>query len=390
MKSILVILLIFIGFVACDSNRNGKGDLDLESKKELLAEKRAALAELEGEVKQLIDDIADEDPSLQEVARLVNVQELKQQAFERFITVQGAVTADDVVNVVSEVPGRILSVKVKEGDPVQAGQLIATLDLEGINKQIAEINSSLSLAKDVYERQNRLWAQKIGSEVQYLQAKNNVERLEKTLETMEYQKTKSKVFAPISGVVDAEGLKSGELASPGVPIIRILNTSKLKIVIDLPERYLIIAKKGQNVSLSFPSLNLEMTGYISMLGRSIDAANRTLKVEITPRGNTKLLKPNLLAEVKLREVAKNNVLVVPVQFVLQDVSSQDFVYLAILSPSGAFRVSKQYVSTGEAYEGQIVIESGINAGDKLITKGARNVSEGELIQIEETTTTVNE
>ena len=137
--------------------------------------------------------------------------------------------SDDYVNATSEVAGRILNLNVQEGQFVSKGQIIAKLDLEQVNKQIAELETSLDLANDVYDRQKRLWDQNIGSEMQYLQAKNNKERLEKSLETIKFQLTKGSVYAPISGTVEKVIVKSGEVTAPGAPIIQILNTNQVKV-----------------------------------------------------------------------------------------------------------------------------------------------------------------
>jgi RND family efflux transporter MFP subunit len=347
---------------------------ELESKKE-------ALSILQSEIVALTEQIAQLDPSLREKARLVSTMTIQPQVFERYVNVQGIVFADKMVNVTSEVPGRVISVNYEEGDYVRKGQLVATLDLESLEKQRAEIITSLQLATDIYERQSRLWAQNIGSEIQYLQAKNNKERLEKSLETIDYNLTKSKIYSPLSGTVDREFVKSGEIASPGMPIISILNTSDIKVTADIPERYLSLLKRGQTVELEFPAIKESRSGTITLLGRSIDPANRTLKVDIEIQGRSELMKPNLLVEVRFQELSIPDVLVVPVEYVLQEVDGKEFVYIAE-TVNGELRAKKIYVFTGEASEGMIAIEEGLTEENEMITKGARNVSNGELIRIQ--------
>lgn len=376
-------LIVLLAFGSCQSNEGGMDSTNIADKQAILLEKEASLRTLQDEILALRSEIIAESPDLQEKAKLVDTIGIKSGEFVRHIEIQGSVVADEKVHVVSEVPGRIISLTAKEGDYVKKGQLIAAIDMESVNKQIDEIKKSLELATDVYERQARLWEQNIGSEVQYLQAKNNKERLQKTLETSEFQLTKAKIFSPISGTVDMENLKLGEVASPGMPILTILNVSNVKVNTDLPERYLRIVRSGQYVDMTFPSIQMNMKGRVTQLGRTIDPSNRTLEVEITPSNYSPLLKPNLLAEIKIEEIRLKDVITIPVEFVLQEVDATEFVFIAE-GDGSEIRAKKRYITTGEASNGSIVVLSGLNIGDRLITRGTRNVSDNELIEFFQT------
>jgi len=233
----------------------------------------------------------------------------------------------------------------------------------------------------MYNRQKRLWDQNIGSEVQFLQAQNNKERLEKSLETLDFQLTKSTITAPISGTVDREILKAGEIASPGIPILTILNTRNIKIETDLPERFLTKLDRGDIVSINFPSIEQEMNGRVSMLGRTIDPANRTLKVDIKPAEYNKLLKPNLLAEIQVEELSIEGVVVIPSVYLLQQVDGKEYLY-TVTEENNEYRAQKRYVTTSESSGDGIIITDGLNSGEIIISTGARNVSEGDLITFE--------
>jgi len=376
-----LLLPILIVFLISSCGQKEEAPKDIEGLKTVLTTKKSELAALQNEIKEITQQLTELDPSLQEKAKLVDTVHLSQGVFDRYIDLQGTVISDDMANVVSEVPGRITRLQVKEGDYVKKGQLIATLDLESLDKQIAEVETSLTLAKDVFERQERLWNQKIGSEVQYLQAKNKVEQLEKSLETIQFQQTKANVYAPISGYVDMEYMKQGEVASPGMPIIQILNTSNVKITTDLPEQYLRIVKKGAIVNLEFPSIDLSTTGRISLLGRSIDPTNRTLKVEIIPTKRTSLLKPNLLAQIKLKELTAAEVITIPLTAIMQEVDGTQYVYVAKEQEGDKWRASKTYIKTGEATDNDIIVEEGLTITDILVTRGSRNLSNQELINL---------
>lgn len=379
MKKLIPALLLFLFLGSCQQT---------DKKPETLEEFSAKLAELKQErsmlnkqIDQLTDKVAELDPSLQEKAKLVETNQVETSDFVRYIDIQGSVKADDPVNAVSDMGGRITDLKVKEGEYVKKGTIIAQIDVETIEKQISELETSLELAQDMYNRQERLWAQKIGSEVQYLQAKNNVERLEKSMETLKLQESKAFVYAPISGAVDLVMMKQGEVAAPGLPIVQILNTSKLKVTTDLPETYLKMVKQGMKVDLEFPSIEYITTGTISQLGRKIDPTNRTLELDITPRKSSSLLRPNLLAEIKIKEYQSKDVVTMPLEYILQEVDGTEFVYIAQQDTEGTLRAKKRYVTIGEAADGKVVITEGLTEGEVVIFKGSRNVSDGELLEI---------
>ncbi len=379
MKKISFIIISIVLLTACQNSE--EWPKDLEGLKSLLTEKKKEVSALQKDIQSITEKITVMDPSLREKSKLVDTTKVQITDFERYITLQGVVEANKIVQVSSEVPGRIMRLKVREGDRVKRGQLLAVLDLELLNKQIAEIETRLSLARDIYNRQKRLWDQNIGSEVQYLQAKNNVDQLETNLETLRYQQTKANIYAPISGVIDMELIKQGEIVNTGMPIVQILNTSDLKVSTDLPERYLTIARKGAKVALDFPAIDLVMDGKITLLGRSINAANRTLKVEIKPLQKSRFLKPNLLTQIRIQELKKEGVIVIPLANVLQEIDGTEYVYLAVLQEDHSWRSQKRYITTGDADDDRIVVLSGLDTSDILITTGARTLSNQELIKI---------
>ena len=293
---------------------------------------------------------------------------------------QGNVESDDVVNASSEVGGRLTQMNVKEGQYVKRGQKIAEVDLENLQKNIAEVEKSLELAVDVYERQARLWDQKIGSEIQYLQAKNNKERLEKSLETLNFQLTKGHVYAPISGAIDMVFLKSGEMAGPGAPIVQILNTSQLKIVADVPEDLLAAIKRGDWVDVYLPAIDQERKAKVTLIGRRIDPSNRTFEIEMNISDRSRLIKPNLLAEVRINSFTQKDAIVVPLDLVQQEVGGKDFIMVKG-TKDGDLVAEKIYITTGESFDGEIVISSGLTEAHEIIVDGARTLANNELIEI---------
>jgi membrane fusion protein (multidrug efflux system) len=310
---------------------------------------------------------------------LVSTIPVAKKDFQHFVDIQGTVQSDDYVNVTSEVPGRILQMNWKEGQYVRKGQLVASLDMEQVDKQIAELNKSLELAQDVYERQKRLWDQDIGSEMQFLQAKNSKERLEKSLETVKFQMTKAKVYAPISGVVEMVNLKSGEVAAPGVPIVQILNTNKVKVVAAVPENYLQAVKKGEEVVIRFPALNMEKKARISRIGTTINPTNRTFEVEVDLVNKKELFKPNLLAQMMINDISIKDAVTIPLVLLQQDVSGKSFVYITEKTKEGN-AAKKVFVETGDSYNDDIVITKGLTGTEVLIGEGSRGIANRELIR----------
>jgi len=389
MKNIVSIITLALLLANCSGSDSAKqAPQDLQGKRTLLKEKRQQLKDLEKEIAQLEEEVLEMSPETDQRDPLVTTMPVERTDFQRYVDIQGTVKAIDLVDATAEVSGRIKRLLVDEGDRVRRGQLIAELDLEQLEKQIAEIETSLELAQTVFERQSRLWEQNIGSEIQYLEAKNNKERLEKNLETVRFQLTKAKIYAPISGVVDDKLIESGELAAPGAPIVQILNTSSYKVILDLPENYLRSVRVGEEVNIIYPALGLEQTARISLIGRTIDEANRTFKVEVKVGNPQGMLKPNMLAVVEVREYAEEDVVVVPLDLIQQEVGGRRFLYVLDRDAENP-RARKVYVKIGESYDGDIIVTEGLQGDETLINRGARGLADNSPVRIEENAKTAD-
>ena len=387
-KIIQALLLSLIVIVAISCKDEGIPE-DLVDKKKFLATKKSELRELQKEIDEVTKQITELEPPLEKAPIPVKTQIIQAKEFKRYTEVEARVMAEDIVSVSSDMGGRIIRLNAKEGQYVNRGDLIAVTDTETIETQVSEIETSLSLAKTVYERQSRLWDQQIGSEIQLLQAKNNVERLEKSMETLQSQIKKKNLYAPISGVVDAEYLSQGEIASPGMPIVSILNTSKLKIVADLQESLLGSVKRGDKVDIYFPALDLNSTNTISLIGRSIDPANRTFKIEINTSSLKGKLKPNLLTLVKINDYSQKNVITIPLNIIKEEVSGQKYIY-KVINKNGKKVAKKIPIEIGESSIDQVIVLSGIEPNDEIITTGGAGVSENIVVDTMQETTESNE
>ncbi len=391
MKQMKKFLLLVIGLsftvMACNpvgGNQDSASlPTDLSGLNQLLEQKKSESKQLVEEIAQIEAKIAELDPQSQEVVRtLVTTEVVTKTTFEHFVTIQGNVESDDLVNASSETGGRIVKLRVKEGQRVSRGSLIAVVDMETLKKQIQEIETSLDLAKIVYTKQSKLWEQEIGSEIQYLQAKNNKERLEKSLETAKSQLKKANIYAPITGVVDMLFLKEGEMAAPGSPIVQILNTRLVKVVAEVPDRFLGKVKRGDRVKILFPAIDREELARVTLIGRTINPANRTFTVEVEIPNREGILKPNLLAEMQFKDEEIPESIVVPLYLVQQEVGGNKYMFVRDKNDQGDI-AKKVLVTTGLSYNDQIIISEGVSEQDELIIEGALGLSDQEPIEIVE-------
>jgi RND family efflux transporter MFP subunit len=281
-----------------------------------------------------------------------------------------------------QLPGRILSMKYEEGDNIRKGALVAVIDVENITTQREELETAAELAQTVFERRKRLWDQNIGSEIQYLEAKNNIDRIQKQLATIDVTANKRNVYAPLSGTVDRVMMRQGENAAPGAPILSILSTNDLDVVADASEDLLTKVKLRQKVKVRVPALNLEFEAPISRIGKTVDPANRTFEVEIDVPGKyLRQLKANLLAEVEVLDFAADNLIVVSQDQIQQEIDGRRFVFLAVDEEEKGVVAQKTYVETGASYNNEAIIESGLKVGDRIITAGSRGLTDGQKVTL---------
>lgn len=382
MKQVITTFIITILILSSCNNSNveTQESLDLAGKKELLKSKKSEFNALKKEIAVLESQIDSIDPINHRKTTVTSLVVSKID-FKRFTEIQGIVESNEIVKVSAEIPGRLLNIYVENGDRVRKGQLIAKVDVEDIQKSLEEVETSYDLAKDLFERQERLWKKNIGSEMQYLSAKNNKERLEKGIASINHQLKKANIYAPSSGVVDNKNIEAGEMVSPGFPLFLIMNTSKMKVTADVPETYLSTVKYGDMISIKIPALNIDTEGKISRIGNKINTANRTFSIEIKLNNHKNVLKPNLLALVLLNDYSEDDAIVIPSELIQHEISGKPFVMLAKKDKEN-FISKKTYIKTGEEYNGQSVIIEGLMVEDLLINKGARSLSDNEFIEFE--------
>ena len=311
---------------------------------------------------------------------VVTAYEVNPAMFSHYFEVFGKVEADKSINLYPLNSGKVERIHVKEGQKVSQGQLLVSLDTDLMESSIKELETAISLAKTVFTKQQRLWIdEQIGSEIQYLQTKNNYDGLVQKLQTLKEQKSMSEVRAPFAGTIDEVFTKEGELAAPQMATIRLVNTSSVYIKADVPESYSNRVKVGTPANVAFTSMDYEVASEVLQVGQFIQEGNRTFSINVSlPEADD--VKPNQMVHVALQDYKNETALSVPSSLVQQDVEGNDFVFA--LNKMGAYsEVSKVFVEAGLTYEGRTEIKSGIEAGAQLVDKGSRSVRTGQRVHV---------
>ncbi len=366
MKKSLAILSAISLLAACSSDSIEAKKADLEKLKQQETEIKEKISALESEIGNT--GIGESDKKIKTVA-LSNI-ELK--PFNSFIEIQGKVDAEENISVGPEMPGTIGKINVKVGDQVSKGQVLAELDSRALQQGLAELKSSIDFSRDLFNKQKNLWDQKIGTEVQFLQAKNQKESLEKKMATLEEQLRMSKLISPINGVVDAIDIKIGQATAPGAPGIRVVNLNNLKVKAEVAESYANRVKKGNSVFVIFPDLNDTLETKINYVAKVISPMTRTFSVEIGLE-EKEIYHPNMIAILKITDYNNPKAIIVPVNLI-QKTEKGDFVFIE----SGK-KAKKAAITIGKIYNGQAEVTSGLKPGDKLISTGFQDLNEGEII-----------
>lgn len=374
MKAYYSIALMTSLLIACSQEKKS----DVQGKRDELADLKKQEAELTTKIKTLEGELAKLEPKKEDEGRVkeVSVAPVATTTFQHFVELQGTIDAKNNVQVSPKSGGVVTAVYVKEGDNVRAGSPIAKVDDELLRESIAEVKTQLSLATTVFDKQAALWKQQIGTEIQYLQAKNNKESLERRLSTLNAQLGQSTVTAPISGVVDQVNVKVGQSAMPGVGLVRVVNLSQLKVVAKVSDTYSGSVRKGDAVMIRFPDLNRELNSKISFVSTTVDPLSRTFTIE-APLPSDNSLKPNMLAQIKINDKTVGNAIVIN-QNLIQSTENGQLVYVAV--NEGGKKVAKaRTVKTGEAYGGKIAVTQGLQAGDQIVTVGYQDLVDGQPI-----------
>ena len=373
MKKLFYLILI-IAIASCNSNNPEAKKNELIKLKERERVIRSRIAVLEKEIKK---DSVQVDS---EKAVSVKIDELNFEEFNHFILINGNVDAEKHVFVSPELNGQVEKIYVSEGEKVKKGALLVSLNTKVINSNIEEVKTGLELARKVFNKQHELWEQNIGSEIEYLNAKNAKESAENRLKTLKTQLEMARIRAPFSGYIEKISGKEGEMASPGMPILEIVNLSEMKIYADVSEKYLANISEGDIAIARFPSLpGIEIEVPVYRTGNVIDRNSRTFTIELKIKNPDNQLKPNLMTTVMLNDFSEDSALVVPSGIIKKDIQGS---YLYVADDTGEYVIAhKAYIHTGLSYKDKTMITGGVGRGDKVIIAGYTEISDGVKINI---------
>lgn len=365
MKNSLIIFVMVALISACGSS----------DKKAELEKLKKQKSDIETKISALEEELAKSDTTKKEKLIDVLAISLSPQTFKTYIEVQGRIDADENVALSSEMPGTVTKINVKIGDEVTKGQVLAETDSRVLYQQIADLQTNLDLAKQVYEKQKNLWEQKVGTEIQFLQSKATKESLENKMATMQEQVRMSKIISPINGTVDGVNIKVGQAVAPGLGAITVINFSNLKIKADVAESYASRVKTGNDVQIFFPDMHDSITAKLHYASRAINNLTRTFGVEVL-LDNSKEYHPNMVAKLKINDYqSATPKIVVPIKFI-QKGTNESFV---LVSENG--KAVKKIITTSREYNGLSEVAEGLKEGDLLITEGYDLINEGDNINV---------
>lgn len=380
----LIIIGIAVMLIACGGGEKSidaiiaTNDLEvINAKKVELINKQHTLLD---EIELLDNAIAELDSSLS----LVMVTTLKAETtlFNHFVEIQGSVQTKENIIIYPEYGGVLTQIFVKEGQLVQKGETLAKIDDGGLNQQLSQMETQLALAKTTFERQERLWKDKIGSEIQFLQAKTNFEAQQKAVNQMKQQVAKTTVSAPFSGVIDDVISDQGQVVSPGMhQLFRLINLSNVYVEAEIPENYIRNIKKNATVNVYFPVLNDTVKSTIRQIANYINPNNRTFKVEVAIPNEQQQIKPNMTAILNITDYINEKALVLPQSVISENAEGEYYVYTINKGDKNTFVAQKKIVTIGKSQHGVSEIIDGITSGEIIINEGAKTVKESEQVLI---------
>jgi membrane fusion protein, multidrug efflux system len=367
MKKAFLLIGFLILIVSCNNSTDKRAQLDkLKKEHDQIS---AEIIKLENEL----------NPEGTAALRMVMIDTLKKGPFSHFIEVQGRIDGNDNIAVSPRSPGVVNKILVKEGDHVTKGQVLAELDAEVVKQQLNDLKSQLDFATDLYNKQKELWDQKIGSEVQYLTAKNTMETLQNKINIVEDQVKMSNITAPIDGTIEEIPIKVGQMAAAGAtPAFRIVNFSKAKAVADVGEAYTAKIKTGDQVNVFLPDLNQELTETVTFSSKYINPTNRTFVVEAAMPSSDNSYRANMIAVLKIKDYYNPMVISIPQDYIQTSMNEGKFVFVTVME-NGKKVARKKFITSGNTYNGLTEILTGLSEGDLIITSGYKDLYDGQVI-----------
>lgn len=385
MKKISILVLTALVLVSCGGDKKSTEAIIESGNLETIRAKRAEIVLQQSAINEELKAIDEAISKLDTVKKLplVTVFKAEKKEFNHFIEIQGDVETKKNVILYPEYSGTLTRVYVKEGQKVTKGQLLASIDDGGLSQQLSQIEVQAALAKTTFERQEKLWNQKIGSEIQYLQAKANYEAQQNAVNQMKAQVAKTTIRAPFSGIVDDVMSEQGSVVSAGMSeVIRIVNLGDMYIEAEVPETYLSSVTEGKKVDIYFPVLGEHVSSNVRQVGNYINPSNRTFKIEVSVPNNKKTIKPNLTAQLKINDYTNTEAILIPQSVLSENANGDQYIYVTYQTENASDFIAKRVIVTTGKTEGDFVeILEGIKNGDTIINEGARSVKDGQFVQI---------
>jgi len=374
MKKIIILAITSVVLFSCGGNDASTSvDQLIEAKNFTELKKKREL--LQSDLTKIDAALAAANSKADEA--LVEVLKLKDTTFSHYLEIQGNVDTNQNILIQPEMPGTLISLNVKAGQSVQTGQILGKVDDGGMSQQLASVQTQYELAKTTFERQKRLWDQKIGSEIQYLQAQTQMISLSKSVNQMKAQIAKTLIKAPFNGVVDEVFVERGQVVSASPQgLMRIVNLSQMYVSTAIPEAYVGKVKVGTSVQAAITSIGKEYSGRIRQVAKTINPANRSFGIEVSVPNPEGLLRPNQVAKLKIVDYTKASAIVVPTNIIQQDANGNKFIYVVTEAKSNEGVAKKVMVKTGQNANSVTEIVSGLNKGDIIVTEGANALAEG--------------
>jgi membrane fusion protein (multidrug efflux system) len=385
MKNIFLLLTLAILTISCGGDSKSITatieNKDLKKIREKRNELITEQATIAGKLK-IIDAAISKLDTIKKYP-LVTAFQVKTINFNHFLELQGSVATKQNLILYPEFSGLLTKVYVKEGQKVSKGQLLATIDDGGLSEQVAQMEVQLSLAKTTFERQKRLWEQKIGSEIEFLQAKATYEGQENAVNQMKSQLAKTSVRAPFSGIIDDIITEQGTVVGAGASqLLRIVNLDNMYIEAEVPEVYLSRIVPGKTVEVYFPVLGETLNTKVDQVSNFINPSNRTFKITILIKNKEKLIKPNLTAKIKINDYTNEQAVLIPQSIISENSLGEQYIFIAQnINKDNEATAKKMIVKTGKTQGDSVEVLEGVVSNDIIINEGARNVKDGQNVKI---------
>lgn len=375
MKNAIYTLIAVAFLAACQTEESSElGKLYHERDSLSLVQQEIAMR-----VKALDDQILMKDSTKK--LSLISTYSIQPKTFNHYFSVYGLVESNQSISMYSESSGKIESINVKRGQKVAKGQLLAQIDDDVIKQNMSEVKTSMQLAKTIYDKQSKLWLdEKIGSEVQYLEAKNNYESLQSKYETLQAQLRMTQVRAPFNGVIDEIFPKEGEMASPQMPMFRLVNLNDVYLTAAISEAYVGKIMQGTVANVQFNSIDTSIQTEVIRVGNYINPDNRTFDVNIALDKNANF-KPNMMGKVDLLDYTHQNAIVVPSRVVMENTQGESYVFTSKSIGGDVVEVTQVMVQPGRSYEGYTEILGGLTGQESVVDKGSRSVKDGQRVRL---------